>query len=39
MTPAPDQEYLRQEHRVLQDHIAPKIEANERARRMPGVIG
>lgn len=30
---------LRAQHRALQDDIAPQIEANERARRMPGVIG
>lgn len=41
MEPADDatNEELRERHRVLQDHIEPKLKANERARQMPGVIG
>lgn len=39
MRPVEDQEAARAAHRVLQQSIAEELEANERARRMPGVIG
>lgn len=39
LEPAPDQEGERRRHRELQDSIDERLEANERARKRPGVIG